>query len=153
MLCKQLVSATQGLQPKLVPSRDALPQPVLIQASALLLLFHLLCSTSSSPRCRSRVRPVRVAVPTPHTHHCPTPLFSCPVRAPCSHTALGNSSQWEGLGQPRMVLRITPARCPPPAPCLDPSCSCSTTTFLLLLPRSPRRGFLATNWSKLLAAH
>lgn len=31
MLCKQLVSATQGLQPKLVSSRDALLQPVLIQ--------------------------------------------------------------------------------------------------------------------------
>lgn len=104
MLCKQLVSATQGLQPKLVSSRDALLQPVPIQASALLPLFHLLCS-------RSRMRPVEVAVPT-HTHHCLTPLFSCPVgppAAPQPHpTALASSSHWEGLGQPSTL----PSTCP-----------------------------------------
>lgn len=139
MLWKQLVNATQGLQPQLISSRDALLQPVLIQASALLPLFHLLCSMSSAPHSGSHVRPVKVAVPTPHTNHCLTPLFSCPVGAqvplqPHSHTQqllLGKA------GQPRMVLRITPESCPPPAPCLAPSCSHSTMTFLLLLPRSP----------------
>lgn len=97
MLCKQLVSATQGLQPQLVYSRDALLQPVLIQASALLPSFHLLCSTSC-------MRPVEVAVPT-LTHHCLTPLFSCPVGAPCSPTATSNCP-----GQQLALGRAWPAQ-------------------------------------------
>lgn len=81
MLCKQLVSATQGLQPKLLSSSNALVQLALIQASTLLLLFHLLCSMSSLPHYGSHVRPTKVDLPTPHTDHCLTPLFSHPVRA------------------------------------------------------------------------
>lgn len=107
MLCKQLVSATQGLQPKLLSSSNALVQLALIQASTLLLLFHLLCSMSSLPHYGSHVRPTKVDLPTPHTDHCLTPLFSHPVRAqaplqPHSHT-LGSSSHWERLGQPRKM--------------------------------------------------
>lgn len=139
MLGKQLVSATQGLQPKLVSSRDALLQPVVIRASALLLLFHLqeLLSSLWIP-----VRPVRVAVPTPRTHHCLTPLLSRPGR----QLSLGKA--WpaqDGAEDHSSTLPST-------SPCLDPSCSYSSVTLLLLLPKSPCRGFLATHWSKLLAA-
>lgn len=141
MLCKQLVSATQGLQPKLVSSSDALLQPVLIPALALLLSFHFLCSMSSSPHCGS---PQRWLCP-PHTQITVSHLY---FHAPCSprkQVSLGKARPAQDGAEDHC--------CPPPAPCLDPSCSYSTRTFLLLLPRSPCRGFLAAHWSKLLAAH
>lgn len=86
MLCKQLVSATQGLQPKLVSSRDALRQPVLIQASPSPIIPFTVCSMSSSPHSGSHVRPVQVAVPS-HTA-----LYFHPLQ-PHSHTQL----PWEEL--------------------------------------------------------